>query len=485
MGDSITHGFQVPGGYRRPLHDLLTRRGYVFDFVGRHSQAGDPGPDRDHWGRPGLGIAATDTVLAGRSYVSLQANEGPEGAVRDGLYEDLNVAITPSYFSADPEDTNLLLLLVGTNDLVHQVVEERDGARPAGDRNNDGMGEQQDRIGEATFARLLAFLDRVDQLARSGNLRLEVVLGTIPDITAAWNSNGLRDPISEVMRQELRQYNGMILEGFRQSRYSNLQVEVVDTFAAVGTALADGLHPSTEGHRRLAQSWTDGIARALATHLENPASPSEPSGPSDPGDPIPPLEPGRAYALQPKDYDGNLHGLLNFQGESTIARAYRYQGEADVNRDGLSEAIFTNRSSGRWATARIDPITGSIDYSDHGAGGSTRVVGIYIDPLIAEGESNGGVLLNGDVAPQRFGPFDSQARFQQDLSIDNLTLRASGDFNGDGLQELYWKVKDGTAYLRTIMHADGNIQYGNYQNESQMREYLGATGHGGLIETIL
>jgi hypothetical protein len=95
------------------------------------------------------------------------------------------------------------------------------------------------------------------------------------------------------------------------------------------------------------------------------------------------------------------------------------------------------------------------------------------------------VLLNGDVAPQRFGPFDSQARFQQDLSIDNLTLRASGDFNGDGLQELYWKVKDGTAYLRTIMHADGNIQYGNYQNESQMREYLGATGHGGLIETIL
>jgi lysophospholipase L1-like esterase len=282
MGDSITHGFQVPGGYRQPLRDLLLRQGYAVDFVGRHSQAGDPGPDRDQWGRPGLGIAATGTVLGGRSYVSLQANEGPEGAVRDGLYEDLNAAISTSYFSTNPDDTNLLLLLVGTNDVVHQVVEQRDGAKPAGDRNNDGKGEQQDRIAEACFARLQAFIERVDQLARSQKLLLEVVVGTIPDISEDWNSNGLKDPISEVMRQELRQYNRMILEGFGQNLYTNLQLEVVDTFAAVGNALADGLHPSAEGFRRMAQSWAAGIDKALATRLENPASPLLPPGSSEP-----------------------------------------------------------------------------------------------------------------------------------------------------------------------------------------------------------
>jgi lysophospholipase L1-like esterase len=482
MGDSITHGFQVPGGYRQPLHDLLSRAGYDVDFVGRYSQAGDPGMDRDHWGRPGLGIADTAAILGGRSYVSLQANEGPDGAVRDGLYDDLNAAIASPYFSNDPDDTNILLLLVGTNDVVHQVVQERDGARPAGDRNNDGRGEQQDRIAEASFERLQAFLERVNELARTQKLLLAVVVGTIPDISDSWNSNGLKDPISEVMRQELRQYNRMIQEGLGQNRYSNLALEVVDTFAAVGNALADGLHPSAEGHRRMAQSWADGIEKVLASRLENPEEASSPPGASEP---VPPREVGRNYVLQVKDYDGNPHGLRNCDGQASIASAYRYQGEADVNGDGRSEAIFTNRASGRWATVGIDPITGTIDFADHGAGGITRVVGIYIDPLIIEGESNGGFLLNGEAAPARFGPFDSQARFQQDLEIDNLTLRASGDFNDDGMQELYWKVNDGTAYLRTLMHADGNIQYGNYQNEAQMRDYLAASGHGGLIQTIL
>ena len=35
---------------------------------------------------------------------------------------------------------------------------------------------------------------------------------------------------------------------------------------------------------------------------------------------------------------------------------------------------------------------------------------------------------------------------------------------------------DNTAYLRAVMHADGNIQYANYQNLDQMTYYL--TSHG-------
>ena len=199
-----------------------------------------------------------------------------------------------------------------------------------------------------------------------------------------------------------------------------------------------------------------------------------------------------------KDYDGNLHA-----GDTLDATAssYKYQGLLDVNGDGVFETIFTNKVSRRWVTAKVDSITGQIDFTDHGAGGGTRVVGIYADPLIAEGESNGGFLSDGvtpapaaigSTGSDRYvdlngdGDFDdsnedrlalnSQVRFQNDLEIDNLLAKHSGDYDSDGIHEVYWKTNDGTAYLRSLMHADGNIRYANYQNETQMRDYLTTNG---------
>ena len=71
---------------------------------------------------------------------------------------------------------------------------------------------------------------------------------------------------------------------------------------------------------------------------------------------------------------------------------------------------------------------------------------------------------------------NSQVRFQNDLAIDNLTVKTAGDYDGDGVHEVYWKTNDGTAYLRALMHDDGNIRYANYQSLEQMTNYL--TGHG-------
>ena len=90
-----------------------------------------------------------------------------------------------------------------------------------------------------------------------------------------------------------------------------------------------------------------------------------------------------------KDYDGSLHAGDNL---AATASSYKYQGMLDVNGDGVFEAIFTNKSSKRWVTAEVDSATGQIDFDDHGAGG-TRVVGIYADPLIAEGENMEGFYL--------------------------------------------------------------------------------------------
>ena len=163
------------------------------------------------------------------------------------------------------------------------------------------------------------------------------------------------------------------------------------------------------------------------------------------------------------DYGGNLHANTGSVSEE-LKSSYKYQGKLDVNKDGIKEAIYTNKESGRWVTASVDSITGEIDYSKYGQGGTTRIVGIYIDPLVASGD----VVQGSD--------HDSQRRFQNDLKNDNLIVKTSGDYDGDGSQEVYWKTVDGTAYLRALMHADGNIQYANYQSLDQMTNYL--TGHG-------
>jgi len=171
-----------------------------------------------------------------------------------------------------------------------------------------------------------------------------------------------------------------------------------------------------------------------------------------------------------KDYAGNLHAGDNLQA---TASSYKYQGMLDVNGDGTFETIFTNKISKRWVTGEVDSITGQIDFSDHGAGGTTRVVGIYIDPLVT----------SGDVV--QFSDHDSQYRFQNDLEIDNLVAKHSGDYDSDGVHEVYWKTADDSAYLRSLMHADGNIRYANYQSEAQMKEYLTANGDDSAISDIV
>ena len=64
-----------------------------------------------------------------------------------------------------------------------------------------------------------------------------------------------------------------------------------------------------------------------------------------------------------------------------------------------------------------------------------------------------------------------------DTTLDN--------YYGDGYQEVYWKTNDGDVYLRSLMHADGNIQYANYQNQTQMSDYLTGNGYQSVISDII
>jgi lysophospholipase L1-like esterase len=63
LGDSITYGYPVAGGYRLPLYQLLTNAGYTVDFTGTQTNNRAPGlPDPDHEGHPGWTIRQINAI---------------------------------------------------------------------------------------------------------------------------------------------------------------------------------------------------------------------------------------------------------------------------------------------------------------------------------------------------------------------------------------------------------------------------------------
>jgi hypothetical protein len=160
-----------------------------------------------------------------------------------------------------------------------------------------------------------------------------------------------------------------------------------------------------------------------------------------------------------------MSGIRDFDGNDIGASSgWKRIGAVDVNGDGDVDQIFVNRTNGRLAEVGTAP-DGKVYFNDYGWAGETRVVGIYIDPLVQSGQVTAG------------GPNDSQRRFQNDLNIDNIgRVLGAADYDRDGLQEVYFALTDGTAYLHTYMHADGNIQYANYQSKQEVVDYLAKNG---------
>lgn len=65
LGDSITDGFNVPGGYRTDLWQKLQAGGHSVDFVGSVSSGPNDLGDRDHEGHSGWTIAQIDSNISG------------------------------------------------------------------------------------------------------------------------------------------------------------------------------------------------------------------------------------------------------------------------------------------------------------------------------------------------------------------------------------------------------------------------------------
>ena len=256
MGDSITWGGSG-GGYRRPLYNLLVGAGYDFDFVGRKCAAHDITPDTNHWGAAGWQMSFTGVpggdVINGRSYVSL------EGAPRPGIYNELGDAISRTYFSASPGVRNVILLMIGMNDFLHQVVDSAYGVQ-GGDVGADAAGEAQDKIAEGCIDRLQGLLTKIDTLAGRQGLSLDVIVATINRMSLRWKG----DPVSEVMTNEVAQYNQWIRSSLPSASYAHLKVEVVELEDPLVGKLADGVHPNAEGFNTMAQVWYAALTNRAA-----------------------------------------------------------------------------------------------------------------------------------------------------------------------------------------------------------------------------
>jgi lysophospholipase L1-like esterase len=205
MGDSITLGYNVNGGYRAPLYTLLTNRADTFTFVG--SQTGYP----------------TDALTAaGQAH-----HEGHSGYVitngtsRSGLDENLASWIGPGAASPDK-----ILLMIGSNDIN------------------------------------LSY-DMTNAPTRLSNL-VSRIYGYLPNVKLY-----LASIIPMVGHEsDVQAFNAAIPGIAASHRALGHDVVYVPMHDAldIGTDLNDGLHPNAQGYQRMASAWDAALHTAASTH---------------------------------------------------------------------------------------------------------------------------------------------------------------------------------------------------------------------------
>lgn len=195
LGDSITEGYNVPGGYRIDLWQALRERGDRLEFVGSQENGPPELGDRHHEGYPGWRI------------------------------DELHQQVEDWLRAAQPD---IILLLIGTNDIVQGYAVERAPAR----------------------------LDAlIDELFRH-RPQAQVFVGSIP-------------PIDEPqLNARVEAYNQAIAQQIQVRQRQGDRLTFVDLYSGLTPEdLADGIHPNRQGHRKIAQMWYDALVTdAFATH---------------------------------------------------------------------------------------------------------------------------------------------------------------------------------------------------------------------------
>jgi lysophospholipase L1-like esterase len=200
LGDSLTDGAAVPGGYRLPLQQTGQQLGIPLELVGRRQQllAPDPSPDPDHWGIPGITLA--------------------------GLTAQLPEAMASLKQVTRQQDRAAVLLLIGTNDLISTT---RAAAAPTA---------------------LATLLNTLNGLVDPTAPPLPVLLGSLPPLQPATQT-------ARVAADTLA-LNAWISTAATTLPTPRLQLQTVDFHGPLaGLMDAGGLHPTAQGYGVMAHQW--------------------------------------------------------------------------------------------------------------------------------------------------------------------------------------------------------------------------------------
>lgn len=210
MGDSITDGFWLPGGYRITLEEKLKENDLIdyVDFVGR-KKVGDL-DDNECEGYTGYAIdsaSPADTI--------------------DGSRMGLMKMAGPALEAAQPD---VILLMIGTNDILSQY-------------KLDTAGE---RLGELVDVCL-------DGLAEGGKL----YVATIPVMDATDETYIPSEYFTvETMDGFVEAYNEQVKAVVEERVSAGKSIELADVNSILTKEdLYDGVHPNEEGYKKLGEFW--------------------------------------------------------------------------------------------------------------------------------------------------------------------------------------------------------------------------------------
>ncbi|UZN03804.1 FG-GAP-like repeat-containing protein [Cellulomonas sp. S1-8] len=289
VGDSITegHGSSNESGYRGKLHDDLGKftlgellgwhesdriyePGFKRDLVGERRHGRDV-PDADHQGWPGYTIAQ--------------------------IHNETSDAVA----SMRP---NVVTLLAGTNDMVHDV----DVANAPG--------------------RLSALIDQI----LVGSPGVAIVVGTLTPSA---------DP---GIQNRITAYNQAISTMLDNRIEGGDHLVRVDLGAVTLADLADGLHPNDQGYRKMADAFRAGVRTALIMGWVG-----EPGTPSDPVGPV------RGWAPQGVVASGTMRPGA-YPGALSLGSGDQVH-FADLDGDGRADYLVThpNQSVTQWTNGGINP----------------------------------------------------------------------------------------------------------------------------------
>jgi lysophospholipase L1-like esterase len=206
LGDSITAGNYVSGGYRAPLYDLLQAGGYTSQYVGTQTT----------WPTTGLTTAHQINHEGHSGYIIEQDSYG---FTRSGIADNIAGWIGPYY-----ENPDIILLMIGTNDMYLNFDVANAPAR---------------------LSHLISLIsDKVTGLCPNAKLY-------VASLTPSTNS---------AAETRIRAFNAALPGLIAQHQSLGENVYFVNMHDALNTGmLSDELHPNQQGYNVMAQTWYNAI----------------------------------------------------------------------------------------------------------------------------------------------------------------------------------------------------------------------------------